>query len=75
MGKTLYFINGPAPSEKEQAEAESLGAYFRNALLAGSTDIVEQCDAVAGAVPGAYEKFPRAGVKVAKDKKDGKADS
>jgi hypothetical protein len=62
--KGLYFIAGVAPTDKERAEAASLGIKaFRNAELAGATR-VERCDVAAGLVPAAYNGFP--GVQVVK---------
>ena len=62
--KGLYFIAGVAPTDKERAEAASLGIKaFRNAELADATR-VERCDVAAGLVPAAYNGFP--GVQVVK---------
>lgn len=58
--KILYFINGTYPTAKEQSEALALGTkMFRNAQY-GQNESPEKCDAVAGAVPEAYQGFPRA---------------
>ena len=52
--KTLFFIKGQKPDAAELKKGEALGAYFRNATLAGGA--LEQCDRVTGAVPEQYKK-------------------
>ena len=62
--RVLFFIKSTAPTAAERKAGEDLGAYFRNASLAGN--VVEQCDAVAGLVPKQYEKAK--GIEVLKAK-------
>lgn len=62
--KILFFVNGPAPSAENYAEAATISANvcFRNArcVPADATGL-EECDGVTGAVPPVYAaKFPTA---------------
>lgn len=57
--RILFFIAGEAPTKEESAAAEALGTKaFRNARYVSNETSLEPCDAVAGAVPPAYAKFP-----------------
>lgn len=61
--KVLYFINGAMPTEAEYEAAQAIGpgAVFRNARKIVSGAPLENCDAVAGAVPPDYAAvFPEA---------------
>lgn len=62
--KILFFVNGPAPTAEQFAEAEALSGNiaFRNALAVPSDNhALEDCDGVAGEVPAIYSaKFPHA---------------
>lgn len=59
--KTLFFIEGVAPNEAEQAEADELPGMvcFRNVTKYREEDAVEDFDAVAGAVPPKYAAAAR----------------
>lgn len=65
MGKrvtrTLFFINGIAPTDEEQAEADELKGIvcFRNVQKYRPEDAIEDFDAVAGAVPDNYADAAR----------------
>lgn len=62
--KVLFFVNGAMPTEAEYAAAEAIGpgCVFRNARKIVPGAPLENCDAVAGAVPEDYaEIFPVAG--------------
>lgn len=54
--KILYFVNGHAPTIEEYEEAMTLGAnvVFRNARKIVPGAPLENCDAVAGAIPDDY---------------------
>lgn len=54
--KTLYFINGVAPSEEQQAEINAMpgNVCVRNALKIREEETVEDFDYVAGDVPDNY---------------------
>jgi hypothetical protein len=56
--KILYFISGPAPTEKQIEEAINIGAYFRNTSLINDGDPLENCDSVCGNVPKQYLVYP-----------------
>lgn len=61
--KVLFFINGAMPTEAEYAQAEEIGpgCVFRNARKIVPGAPLENCDAVAGAVPDDYAAiFPMA---------------
>lgn len=54
--KTLYFINGVAPSEEQQAEIDAMpgNVCVRNAIKLRDEDPLEDFDYVAGEVPPLY---------------------
>ena len=58
--KIIYFVNGSSPTEEQFKEAELLGtSIFRNAKFIADEPL-ENCDGVAGEVPGRYlEAFPK----------------
>lgn len=62
--KILFFVDGPAPTPEDYAEAAALNATvnFRNARAVPSEPhALEICDGVAGKVPPIYaERFPNA---------------
>lgn len=63
LARILFFVAGVAPSAKDYAAAEKLGANvsFRNANAVPAEGALEQCDGVAGAVPARYaEAYPTA---------------
>ena len=62
--KVLFFIKSNCPTAAERKAGGALNAYFRNASLAGN--VVENCDAVAGAVPEQYKNAK--GIEVLKEK-------
>lgn len=64
QARILFFVDGPAPSADDFAEAEALSAnvVFRNArAVSDDPQSLEICDGVAGQVPRLYaEKYPDA---------------
>lgn len=60
--KIIYFINGAAPSAADQLAVLDLGVsvQFRNARFVAADERPEPCDGVAGHVPDAYAKIPKA---------------
>jgi len=62
--KILFFVDGPAPSAEDFAQAAEMAAnvVFRNARAVPSEPhALEICDGVAGKVPAIYaDKFPAA---------------
>ena len=62
--KILFFVDGPAPTPEDFAEASELNGtvVFRNARAVPSeAHSLEICDGVAGKVPPIYaEKYPEA---------------
>lgn len=62
--KILFFVDGPAPTPEDYAEASELNGtvVFRNARAVPSeAHSLEICDGVAGKVPPIYaEKYPEA---------------
>lgn len=56
--KTLFFINGVAPTEEEQAIADEINGNvcFRNVVKYREEDALEDFDFVAGEVPEKYAK-------------------
>ncbi len=56
--RTLYFIDGPAASAEDQAEAAAIEGHvvFRNAMKVAADGALEDFDAVAGAVPDRYRE-------------------
>ena len=54
--KTIYFTAGPVPTPQEITDAAAISGevVLRNAEYVGTTDAIELCDAVAGAVPQIY---------------------
>ena len=56
--KTLFFINGVAPTEEQQAEADEMRGQvcFRNAHMIREDAALEDFDAVAGEVPPQYQQ-------------------
>lgn len=63
----LFFVAGMVPTAKELAEAGKLRARvgYRNASVVREEDAPEPCDGVAGMVPAAYKKFPKAEAAIA----------
>lgn len=70
QARILFFVNGPAPTPKDFAEASAIAGnvVFRNAqAVTDDPQSLEICDGVAGCVPMLYaEKFPDAETAVAK---------
>ena len=68
--KILFFVDGPAPTPEDYAEAAELSATvnFRNARAVPSEPhALEICDGVAGKVPAIYaERFPSADEAISK---------
>lgn len=66
--RILYFIKGPMPNTKQEAEAASMHAHvmFRNALHIGEDSRLEECDGVAGEIPASYSKLPSFNEAIAK---------
>lgn len=60
--RILYFIKGVMPSAEAVEVAEQYGpnVAFRNANFASSAGAPEKCDGVAGDIPEAYAKLPKA---------------
>ncbi|QJD54508.1 hypothetical protein [Sphingomonas phage Kharn] len=56
--RTLFFINGVAPTDEQLAEAEAIPGVvcFRNAIKFREEDALEDFDGVAGVVPEKYAK-------------------
>ncbi|UYE91990.1 hypothetical protein KJBENDCP_00020 [Klebsiella phage vB_KmiS-Kmi2C] len=60
--KILFFVDGPAPSNKDFEAAENMKAHvvFRNARAVSDAESLEQCDGVAGMIPEIYKNKPSA---------------
>jgi len=69
LAKILFFVEGPAPTAEQLAEALEMTAnvMFRNALaVPAEQHSLEICDGVAGIVPPLYaEAFPTAEAAIA----------
>lgn len=60
--KILFFVDGVAPTPEDYEAASKLTAQvvFRNARAVPSEGALEECDGVAGCVPGPYGELPTA---------------
>ena len=60
--KILFFVDGVAPTPEDYEAASKLTAQvvFRNARAVPSEGALEECDGVAGCVPGPYAELPTA---------------
>lgn len=60
--KILFFVDGvaPAPEDFEAASQMKAQVVFRNARAVPADGALEQCDGVAGCVPGPYAELPTA---------------
>ena len=60
--KILYFVDGVAPTPEDCEAASKLTAQvvFRNARAVPSEGALEECDGVAGCIPGPYGELPTA---------------
>ena len=60
--KILFFVDGVAPTPEDYEAASKLTAQvvFRNARAVPSEGALEECDGVAGCVPGFYGELPTA---------------
>ena len=60
--KILFFVDGVAPTPEDYEAASKLTAQvvFRNARAVPSEGTLEECDGVAGCVPGPYAELPTA---------------
>ena len=60
--KILFFVDGVAPTPEDYEAASKLTAQvvFRNARAVPSEGALEECDGVAGCVPGSYAELPTA---------------
>ena len=60
--KILFFVQGVSPTPEDFEEASKLKAQvvFRNARAVPSEGALEECDGVAGCVPGPYAELPTA---------------
>ena len=70
--KILFFVDGVAPTPEDYEAASKLTAQvvFRNARAVPSEGALEECDGVAGCVPGPYAELPTAeeAIKTVSDK-------
>ena len=60
--KILFFVEGVAPTPEDYEAASKLTAQvvFRNARAVPSEGALEECDGVAGCIPGPYAELPTA---------------
>ena len=60
--KILYFVDGvsPTPEDFEAASKLTAQVVFRNARAVPSEGALEECDGVAGCIPGPYAELPTA---------------
>ena len=60
--KILFFVDGVAPTPEDYEAASKLTAQvvFRNARAVPSEGALEECDGVAGCIPGPYAELPTA---------------
>ena len=60
--KILYFVDGvsPTPEDFEAASKLTAQVVFRNARAVPSEGMLEECDGVAGCIPGPYGELPTA---------------
>ena len=60
--KILYFVDGVAPTPEDYEAASKLTAQvvFRNARAVPPEGALEECDGVAGCIPGPYGELPTA---------------
>ena len=60
--KILFFVDGVAPTPEDYEAASKLTAQvvFRNASAVPSEGTLEECDGVAGCIPGPYGELPTA---------------
>ena len=60
--KILFFVDGVAPTPEDYEAASKLTAQvvFRNARVVPPEGALEECDGVAGCIPGPYGELPTA---------------
>ena len=60
--KILYFVDGvsPTPEDFEAASKMQARVLFRNARAVPPEGALEECDGVAGCIPGPYAELPTA---------------
>ena len=60
--KILYFVDGVAPTPEDYEAASKLTAQvvFRNARAVPPEGALEECNGVAGCIPGPYGELPTA---------------
>ncbi len=60
--KILFFVDGVAPTPEDYEAASKLTAQvvFRNAQAVPAEGTLEECDGVAGCIPGPYGELPTA---------------
>ena len=60
--KILFFVDGVAPTPEDYEAASKLTAQvvFRNARAVPPEGALEECDGVAGCIPGPYGELPTA---------------
>ena len=60
--KILFFVDGVAPTPEDYEAASKMTAQvvFRNARAVPSEGTLEECDGVAGCIPGPYGELPTA---------------
>ena len=60
--KILYFVDGvsPTPEDFEAASKMQAQVVFRNARAVPPEGALEECDGVAGCIPGPYAELPTA---------------
>lgn len=60
--KILYFVDGvsPTPEDFEAASKMQAQVVFRNARAVPPEGALEECDGVAGCIPGPYGELPTA---------------
>ena len=60
--KILFFVDGVAPTPEDYEAASKMTAQvvFRNARAVPSEGALEECDGVAGCIPGPYAELPTA---------------
>ena len=70
--KILFFVDGVAPTPEDYEAASKMTAQvvFRNARAVPSEGVLEECDGVAGCIPGPYAEIPTAeeAIKTVSDK-------
>ena len=60
--RILYFVDGvsPTPEDFEAASKMQAQVVFRNARAVPPEGVLEECDGVAGCIPGPYAELPTA---------------